>query len=200
MNWFSKKQAYHENDQESLIEACLNRNALAQKALIRQHFGFAMNISRRFASTEEDAEEILNDSFLKVFNKLATFNRHQPFRAWLRTIVVHTAIDYYRKSLNEPQRQSLETFDISGVSEDAINQISAQEIMSLVQKLSPAYRMVFTLYVIEGYTHKEIAEKLNIHEGTSKSNLQDARIKLQRMIVKMNNEQYITYDKTATLK
>jgi RNA polymerase sigma-70 factor (ECF subfamily) len=127
-------------------------------------------------------EEIINDGFLKIFTNLSKYDTTQPFKAWLRTIMVNTAIDYYRSNQKYHLQITVDEIEITDFDDDIISQLSVEEIMGLVRKLSPTYRMVFILYVVEGYKHREIAERLGIQEGTSKSNLQDARIKLQEMI------------------
>ena len=127
-------------------------------------------------------EEIINDGFLKVFTNLAKYDSTQPFKAWLRTIMVNTAIDYYRSNKKYQLQISIDDVTLTDFDDDIISQLSVEEMMGLVRKLSPTYRMVFMLYVVEGYKHREIAERLGIQEGTSKSNLQDARHKLQEMI------------------
>jgi RNA polymerase sigma-70 factor (ECF subfamily) len=108
--------------------------------------------------------------------------------------VVNTAIDAYRKNKQSPDYENLEDVQLPDLNGDAISSISAEEILTLVQQLSPVYRIVFSLYVIDGYSHKEIAEKLGIKEGTSKSNLQDARKRLQSMILKLNPNLYSAYE------
>jgi RNA polymerase sigma-70 factor, ECF subfamily len=180
--FFKKKAQFSENDLSSIINACLEQNQYAQKVLIKLYLSYAKSICLRYASNAEEAEEIINDGFLKVFTSLAKYNELQPFKAWLRTIMVNTAIDYYRKNQKYKNIEEIEKIEVADLSEDVISKISADEILELVQKLSPVYRMVFTLYVIDGYNHREIAELLGIKEGTSKSNLQDARKKLQLMI------------------
>ena len=184
-------------DPDSVIAACKLNNTSAQHALIRIFYGYVKSISLRYSSDDQDAEEILNDSFLKVFNNLDKYNDTQAFKGWLRTIVVNTAIDYFRKNRQKPvftPYEEIETQHIVDMSEDIIGSISAEEILALVRQLSPVYRMVFSLYVIDGYPHKEIAEKLGIKEGTSKSNLQDARRKLQYMISKVYPKLYTAYE------
>ena len=136
----------------------------------------------------------MNESFLKVFNNLHKYDEKQAFKGWLRTIVVNTAIDAYRKNKQSPDYENLEDVQLPDLNGDAISSISAEEILTLVQQLSPVYRIVFSLYVIDGYSHKEIAEKLGIKEGTSKSNLQDARKRLQSMILKLNPNLYSAYE------
>ena len=187
MKFFKRKQpGFNPDDTSSLIEACMENDPVAQKLLVEKYYAYAKSIGLRYASDPESAKEIVSDSFLKVFNNLNKYDHSQSFQTWLRAIVVNTAIDYYRKNLKKLQEVTSEIPDRIDLNEDILYRISAREILGLIQKLSPAYRMVFSLYVLDGYTHKEIAEMLGISEGTSKSNLQDARKKLQAMILKFN--------------
>jgi RNA polymerase sigma-70 factor (ECF subfamily) len=194
MDLFKRKISFNPDNLESVITACLANNPQAQKALIKLFFGFAKNIGVRYVSNRDSVEEIINDSFLKVFNNLHKYDNTQPFKAWLRTIVVNTAIDYYRRNQKYQVYENVEKTNIVDLEEDAISKISAEEILAYVQKLPPSYRMAFTLYVIDGYSHREIADMLGIKEGTSKSNLQDARKKLQLMILKANPNLYKAYE------
>jgi len=129
-----------------------------------------------------EAEEIVNDVFLKLFNNLAKYDHSKPFQAWTRTIAVNTAIDYYRKNQKYTHQADIDDVELTDTNFDVISKISAEEILMLVQKLPPSYRTVFTLFVVDGYNHREIADLLGIKEGTSKSNLQDARKKLQNLV------------------
>ena len=172
----------------------MKANPYAQKALIKLFLGFVKSISLRYVTNREESEEILNDVFLKVFNNLHKYDPTQPFKAWLRTIVVHTAIDYYRKNQKYQLQIDIDEIDAVDFNPDIISKISSEEIMTMIQQLPPAYRMVFTLYVVEGYNHREIADLLNIKEGTSKSNLQDARKKLQKMILVAYPQLYYVYE------
>ncbi len=194
MKFIRGKSDFISDDSDSVIAACKSDDPMAQRALIKLFYTFVKSISLRYASDSQLAEEIVNDSFLKVFNNLGKYDEKQAFKGWLRTIVVNTAIDYYRKSNQQPEYENVDNVLIIDINEDVISRISAEEILSLVQNLSPSYRMVFSLYVLDGYTHKEIAEKLGIKEGTSKSNLQDARKKLQTMILKLNPNIYTAYE------
>lgn len=194
MNLFKKKTDFDPEDPLSVVAACKENNPKAQRTLIRLYYGYVKSIALRYSSDDQDADEILNDTFLKVFRKLQQFDVNQPFKAWIRTIAVNTAIDYYRKNLLEPIHQEIDHLPLPDLKEDILSRISASEILNLVRKLSPVYRMVFTLYAIDGYSHKEIAEKLGIREGTSKSNLQDARHRLQKMILKVNPNLYFAYE------
>lgn len=180
---FKKKTQFNEQDIRSVLDACKLGDPQAQRCLIRQFAGYAKTVSARYAANFEEAEEIVNDGFLKVFHNLNSYDPSQPFKAWFRRIVINTAIDYYRKNAKwQTQTSSLDGLEVADWSNDVLNEISSEEILHLIQQLPPAYRMVFTLFVIDGYSHKEIAAMLGIQEGTSKSNLRDARHKLQTMI------------------
>ena len=181
--FFKKSPSFTENDLQSVIKACISKNSQAQSVLIEQFYGYAMKICLPYSANRMEAEEMLNDSFLKVFNNLEKYDSLQSFKAWLRTIIVNTAINYYNKNKNYHNYTSeIAEVDLAIWDEDVLDKISKDEILELVHQLPPAYKMVFTLYVVEGYNHREIAERLGIKEGTSKSNLADARIKLQAMI------------------
>jgi RNA polymerase sigma-70 factor (ECF subfamily) len=182
--FFNKKSHFKSDDQESIINACLKGDQLAQKALISIYYSFAKNIGMRYVENKQEVDEIINDSFLKIFNNLAKYDHSQPFKAWIRKIIVNTAIDHFRKNqqFNYNNQSNIEDIGDVEVDENIISKISSEEILLLINKLSPSYRIVFNLFVIEGYTHREIADMLGISEGTSKSNLMDARKKLQALI------------------
>jgi RNA polymerase sigma-70 factor, ECF subfamily len=179
---FKRNALFNEQDLSSILDACKDGNAPAQRLLIRQFAGYAKSISLRYAASFEEAEEIVNECFLKVFLNLNSYDKAQPFKAWFRTIAINTAIDYYRKNIKGRGQLSLDELDVPDWTNDVLSEISAAEILTMVQSLPPAYRMVFTMFAIDGYSHKEIADMLGIQEGTSKSNLRDARRKLQNMI------------------
>lgn len=152
-------------------------------------YGFAMSVCFKYTSNKEDAVETVNDGFLKIFKHIINYQSAfddlaSSFTGWLKKIMIHTAIDRYRKDKNLQLINELgdDSMEISHNGENAINKISHDEIMKAVHKLSPGYRVVFNLYVIDGLTHKEIGEYLNISEGTSKSNLSKARKILQNEI------------------
>jgi RNA polymerase sigma factor (sigma-70 family) len=166
-----------------LLAGCARGDLRCQKQLYKRYYGLAMHLCLRYAATREEAAELLNDGFMKVFTNL--HNRTGgSFEGWLRRIMVNTAIDHFRRQQHHNQTLDLLYAEnrADDHTADAIAQLSAAEIMQLVQQLTPACRIVFNLYVIEGYTHVEVGEKLGISEGASKSNLHKARMKLQRMI------------------
>ncbi len=139
----------------------------------------------RYASSKDEAIEIVNDSFLKVFDSLDRYDPSQPLKGWLRRIVIYTAIDSFRKN-QKYQHSSLENhmhLEVT-VEDSVLSSLNEEAIMQCVQQLPPSYRTVFVLYVVEGYKHHEIASLLKISVGTSKSNLAAARAQLQKMVIK----------------
>lgn len=168
----------------ALLQGCLASNALAQKKLYETYYGKMMSICMRYTTDREEARDVLHEGFMKVYKNLHLYEPQRPLEVWIKRIMINTAIDHYRKNKKEPYHvdidQAYAESDPSNIT--AIHQISAEEIIKLVQELSPAYRTVFNLYVIEGYTHNEIAEMLHINVGTSKSNLAKARYRLQELI------------------
>jgi len=152
-----------------------------------------MGICLRYSRTREEAVEIVNDGFIKIFTKLDRYSKGLSFKGWLRRIMINSAIDYFRR--NEKHYNSL---DISHgqyetANETILDQLAAEEIIAAIQRLPPSYRLVFNLFAIEGFKHEEIAHQLNISIGTSKSNLAIARIKLQKILLsereKLSKEQ-----------
>ncbi len=165
-----------------MLDACCKGDRSYQKKLYQSFYSYAMSISLRYATSREEAQEILNDSFLKAFMNLKSYKREKPFHLWLRRIIINTSIDYYRKAKKYSNHISLdEVYDLA-FTEQPTDAINEQEVLQFVQQLPPVYRMVFNLHVIEGYKHDEIAKKLGIQIGTSKSNLAKARKNLRRMM------------------
>lgn len=140
----------------------------------------------RYTRNEEDAIEVLHNGFLKVYKNIHTYD---PAKAslytWIRKIVVNSAIDYIRQR-NKFSVIELEKAEEPGIDADAVTRLSAQELLQLVRQLSPATQTVFNLYVVEGYNHREIAEKIGISEGTSKWHLSEARRQLQALLEKLH--------------
>ncbi len=167
---------------EALIEGCLRQEPLAQKRLYERYFGKLMGVCMRYASCKSEAMEMLNNAFLKIFTSIEQYKRgNGNFEGWMYRIVVNSAIDHLRKEIKHRHTDEEKAIFIE-TSEDILSALQAEEIIALVNKLSPAYRAVFNLYIVEGYTHQEIATQLNITEGTSKSNLAKARMNLQKML------------------
>ncbi len=181
-----------------LLKACIEKNRESQKKLYSIFFEYASGICLRYANNEEDAIEVMNDGFLKIFTELKKFeckhdNPIAAFKAWLKKIMIYTAIDNYRKNKKHNQLTELndEVLMVASGDETNLDKLSFKEIIACVQKLPPAYKTVFSLYVLDGFTHDEISKQLGIAIGTSKSNLSKARVHLQKMIIAIQkNEQY----------
>lgn len=151
--------------------------------LFKQYFGYAKSIGLRYASTREEAEEVVNEGFLKVFQNLAKYDLMQPFKPWIRTIMINTAISYYRKHGKHQQNNvALEDAAYPRFDDQILENITADEILELVQMLRPVYRTVFMMYAIDGYNHREIADLLTINEATVRSHYVRARARLQHLI------------------
>lgn len=186
------------NDQLiNIVNGCINAKRESQKEFYKLYYGFSMSICMRYCDAYDDAMEVVNDGFLKVFKSLSSFNpRNSNYEAslmaWMKSIMVHTAIDHYRKRKYDYLTTDIEDshYEVSDNTASAIDAMTYKEIMTILQKLSPVYRTVFNLYVIDGYKHEEIAEQLNISVGTSKSNLSKARANIQKMLKESNLKLY----------
>lgn len=173
------------------IRACSLNNRESQKKIYSSFYGYAMAICDRYASNQEDAVEIINDGFLKIFREIPNY---QPaysdvvssFKGWLRKIMIYTAIDHFRKYHKHQMVTDLDNvvYQVPAKTIDALDRISHEEIIRSVQQLSPGYRAVFNLFVIDDLSHEEIAKQLGISVGTSKSNLAKARKQLQKILFK----------------
>jgi RNA polymerase sigma-70 factor (ECF subfamily) len=169
--------------EEEIIEGCIENSRKHQKLLYDRFYGSMMVVCMRYTQDREEARDVLHEGFIKVFSNLHKFERGTNLGAWIRRIMVNTSIDHFRKNAKRPVIVEINHAIHEADVHDVIADLSAAEILGLVQRLSPAYRVVFNLYVVEGYSHKEIGERLGISEGTSKSNLAKARARLQHMIL-----------------
>lgn len=172
-----------------IIQGCVQANRGSQKLFYQLYYGYAGSICMRYCSNPDDAAEITNDGFLKIFRSLDSFNPkysdiEASLKGWMKRIIVNTAIDHFRK--NRQHFMVAEIFDdhfnIADETETSIDRMTCKEIFAVIQKLSPVYRMVFNLFVIDGYKHEEIAQQLKISVGASKSNLSKARMNIKKML------------------
>jgi RNA polymerase sigma factor (sigma-70 family) len=171
-------------DLENTLEGCKNGSRLSQKRLYQQFFGYAMSVSMRYANNREEAQEVCQDSFMKAFSKMGDCASVGAFKGWFRRILINTAIDSFRK-----HRQSQPFMDEIGEANalvssanSGLDNISIEEKLAMVSQLPPACKVAFNLYAVEGFTTAEIAETLQISEGTVRANLAKARFRLQKMI------------------
>lgn len=173
---------------EQLIEDCITGLRSAQNQLYTLFASRMLPVCQRYAGSREEAEEILQEGFIKVFSHLSQFRKEGSFEGWIRRIMVNVALQRYREKARMYPVVAIqeEVVETAGGNE-TLSRIGYKDLLALVQKLPPAYRLVFNLYVFEGMKHKEIADALRITEGTSKSNLYDARLILQREVMKLES-------------
>ncbi len=169
-----------------IIQACRTGNRAAQKRLYQLFFSYAMSVALRYSSAKTEAEDIINESFFKVFSKLDQYDENYDFKSWFRTILVNTSIDYHRKYKKLKTYSTEEVINEDVDSNQGFDNLLYEDILKGIQLLSPTYRLVFNLYAIDGFKHQEIAEQLNISVGTSRSNYARARKFLQDHFAKHN--------------
>jgi len=170
------------DDEIALVNGCINNSRKAQEILYKQFYGPMISICLRYTRNEEDSIEVLHNGFLKVYKNIHTYNAAKAsLYTWIRTIIVHTAIDFIRQR-GKFQTIELEKAEEPAIDAEAVHRMSSQELLQMVQQLSPATRTVFNLYVIEGYNHREIGTLVGISEGTSKWHLSEARRQLKQLL------------------
>jgi RNA polymerase sigma factor (sigma-70 family) len=167
-----------------LIEGCLEGNRKMQYELYQRFASKMYGVCLRYAANAEEAEDILQEGFVKVFKKLGSFRSEGSFEGWVRRIFVNTAIEQFRRKNYLQPITEREEATVEGKYLSVLDNLAERDIIGLVQQLSPGYRTVFNMYVVEGYTHKEIADSLGISEGTSKSQLSRAKLILQGLVQK----------------
>lgn len=172
-----------------LLKGCLKNDRKSQRNLYQDFYAYGLSICLRYSDDREEAVELLNEAFMKIFNNLKKFDLSKPFKPWLRTVIINTCINNFRKKKLD-FNTGLEEADNYAIAENILSGISYQEILDMIRELSPTYRAVFNLHVIEGYKHEEISEMLNISVGTSKSNLSKAKTNLRVILNKYFQEDY----------
>ncbi|MDB5141310.1 MAG: sigma-70 family polymerase sigma factor [Mucilaginibacter sp.] len=181
----------HKYTIEDLIEKCKAGERKAQESLYKQLASKMLGVCMRYATDRMEAEDMLQNGFIRVFQKLADFRGDGSFEGWVRRIMVHGSIEYYRKHHKMLQVVDVESEGIEqSVNPVAVANLDAKDLMILIQRLSPGYRMVFNLYAIEGYSHREIGDIMGISEGASKSQLSRARTILKEQIAQSNGKRY----------
>jgi RNA polymerase sigma-70 factor (ECF subfamily) len=169
--------------EEALITGCINGDRKMQEELYRIFSPKMFAICMRYCSNYHEAEDLLQEGFIKVYGNLSRFRNEGSFEGWMKRIFVNTAIEGFRRNHFLNNMMEVEEMKNDIMQEDDFHQLSAADLLSMVQALSPGYRTVFNLYAIEGYNHQEIAGMLGISVGTSKSQLARARYILQRMVL-----------------
>ncbi len=171
---------------ENILTECKNGNVLHQELLYKHFYGYALSICRLYTYSNDDAVSILNDSFLKVFSSIKKkgYNNNIPFKNWLRRILINTAIDNYRKNVKHYYHLEIENEEDIYTDNSVIDDLTIKDILKLLDQLPEMHRIVFNLYEIQGFNHKEISEKLTIGESTSRVFLTRAKKKLRILIGK----------------
>jgi RNA polymerase sigma-70 factor (ECF subfamily) len=170
-----------------LIDACLRQETYAQRVLFDTYSAKLLGVCYRYASSQADAEDILQEAFVKIFNKLDNFRRESSLETWMTRIVINTAISHLRLNKKHQNESDLEVVENNySFSNEQFNQIDAKILMNAIQELPDNYRVVLNMFAIEGYSHKEIAEELGIPEVTSRSHFFRAKSILEKKLLNIN--------------
>ncbi|MFL5752303.1 MAG: RNA polymerase sigma factor [Bacteroidia bacterium] len=171
--------------EEELIKGCISEKRECQKLLYQKFAGKMMAVCFRYCKNRQEAEDVLQEGFIKVFRSISKFQGSGSFEGWVRRIMVNTALEELRRRKNQLLTDDIDEIYVQPESDLRTEEkINAKELIRLIQELPAGYQLVFNLNVIEGYTHKEIGEMLGINEGTSKSQLAKARAYIQRLMSK----------------
>ena len=165
-----------------LVAGCRQQHRLAQRYLYQRYYGKMLGICMRYTSRREEAEDVLNRAFLKIFQNTGEYEEQGSLSGWMATITLRTAIDYVRANVKYSQVMDFDSDHDFPLDAGAIENLYAQDLYRLIQKLPPTSRAVFSLNAVEGYTHREIAEKLDINVNTSKWHLAEAKKQLREWI------------------
>jgi RNA polymerase sigma-70 factor (ECF subfamily) len=173
-----------DNEEKLLIADCSRNNAKAQRALYDRYYRKMYVVALRYAKTTFEAEDVLQESFIKIFQNIKDFSFESSLEYWIKRVVVNTALKQNRKKLEKMHMEDVTEMHDEPVSEVVLSAYNFQELLKMIQQLSVGYQTVFNLYAIEGYKHSEIAEMLGISEGTSKSQYARAKTLIQKMLEK----------------
>ena len=182
-----RKMKSEHTDMYTLVEGCKNNDRSCQRKVYELLYGKMMTVCRRYCRDRDEATDVLQDGFVKVFEKISLYNHEGVFEGWVRRIMVNTALDALRKKKNEFLSEDVTMFHNEvdeSEDESFYSEIKMEDILKAMEQLSPMYRAVFNLYAIEGLTHQEIAEELSITVGTSKSNYFKAKANMKEQLNK----------------
>lgn len=181
----------NENITESeLLQYCIKGQRVHQEIFYKKYASKMFGICLGYANDRDQAKDILQDGFIKIFASIENYNNNGSLEGWVRRIIVNTAIDYYRKSIKQLNNVDIEEAENMDGETSILENIYEKELLSLIQKLPEGSRIIFNLFVIEGYSHLEISELLNISQGTSKSQFSRARLLLKEMIRQTHPDYY----------
>jgi RNA polymerase sigma factor (sigma-70 family) len=169
-------------EEQELVKKCLRGNKKAQKRLFDLYAPQMMTICNRYANRDDQAIDMLQEGFIKVFSNLEKFSGSGSLGGWIRTVMVNNCLTILRKDKKFSFNENIEDHDEGTSSADVLSQMGFQELTLLISSLPTGYRTVFNMYAVEGYSHKEIADKLEISESTSKTQYRKAKLRLQKLI------------------
>lgn len=173
---------HKDHDLPNILQGCRKQLRDSQHQLYKLFYGYGMSVAVRYAENEEEAISIVNDSFMKVFKSIKSFDQEKSFKPWFRRIVVNTSINHIQKQSKFKVESNIEDATEVAAREEILSQINYQDLIRMVQTLGAGYRAVFNLYVIDGFKHEEIAKTLGITVSTSKSNLSRARHRMRELL------------------
>lgn len=173
--------------EKALIQKAKDGDKKSIELLYKQFYGFAMSVALRYTNSRDEACEIVNDSFMKAFDRIKQYQIENSFKGWFRRIIVNTSIDYFRKNSRYTSIMDIEKAESESYSPDIIDQLTFEDILGLIRSLPEILRIVFNLYEIEGYDHNEISEKLGIPASTSRTYLARSKKKLREKVLEINH-------------
>lgn len=169
--------------EKQLVSLCLEGDRVACKNLFDMYSGKMMALCYRFSRDRNEAEDIMQEGFVRVFTKLHLFSGKGSLESWMKRVIINTAIKYREKHITRHNYSEIENLHIQDIAPTVIDELSKEEILDLIQELPDGYRRVFNMYVIDGYSHKDIGKMLNIGESTSRSQLVKARTLLKQKLL-----------------
>lgn len=178
-----------------LLEGCIKGDRKCQKALYDAYSGKMFGVCMRYARNYHNAEDLLQEGFIRVFNSIKSFRKDGSLEGWVRKVVINTAIEILRQAVHVRSIDEVNGIELKPFEDGMEYEAEADELLRMIQSLSDGYRTIFNLYAMEGYSHEEIAKMLGINVGTSKSQLARAKVILQKKIIE--SRQYKVYDQQA---
>jgi RNA polymerase sigma-70 factor (ECF subfamily) len=184
-------------DLENLVKRCKKGNSAAQKELFDRYSGLFMSICCRYVKDTDEAKDVLQEGFVKIFQKMSSYESTGSFEGWMKRTVVNTCLDHLRKTKKFEANVDLDNVSyLEPINEKVTSHLAHQDLLNLIQELPDGYRTVFNMYAIEGYAHREIADEMGISENTSKSQYRKAKLQLQEAIKKLEHS-YLDREKTG---
>lgn len=180
-------------DDQQIIDGCLKHDRKAQRELYDKYSRLMLGLCMRYASDKTEAEDMLQEALVQAYFHIADYKGNGPFGGWLRTLTVNTAINYYKRNIKYRSAVELDNYVVCDDMESSFDdcQFTSDELYGVLNELPAGYRMVFNLYAIEGYKHKEIAERLNIDVGTSKSQYSRAKSLIKEKLIILSQEKKV---------